>query len=399
MNLSSLLSFGSSRGQRRSASQNQPCRFRPSLESLEERRVNTVGYYGGGVMPHVEVQGVYLGQDWNSGTALNEAQRSEGYLKSIVNSSYMDMLSGAGYGVYRGTWDAGRILNYNLNKGQYLTDTQIEGALQAQISSGTLKAPDANRLYVVYVEPGVAVYDNNHPAANPTSTPGYSRSPGFLGYHSAFLGHNQSNQYAYIYYAVIPHPGGYNYTSASGNFRTDFDQMTSVVSHELTEAVTDPNESIYNSATRQYYLGWFDKNYNQEISDLAVGHVVSLNGYCVQDAVNKADQLIRPAGWQTYLGYYGYSASATGGSAGRNDATSTQHVDAALESVVNHLHVSTQPLMGVTGPAHDPSHVNAAKSPTSRLEDIVFNEKIDWRTKLELQLGNEVRPLAARLKG
>src|SRR5436190_22965775 len=108
--------------------------------------------------------------------------------------------------------------------------------------------------------------------------------------------------------------------------------MTSVVSHELTETVTDPNESIYNAATRQYYLGWYDKNYNQEISDLAVGHVVSLNGYCVQDAVNKADQLIHPAGWQPYYGYSGYSPSNSGyapsnsGRTIRNEASSNVQV-------------------------------------------------------------------------
>ncbi len=63
-----------------------------------------VTYHGGGVLPHVEVQALYLGSDWSTNSALhNQTGQTEGFLNNIVNSSYMDMLTNAGYGVGRGT--------------------------------------------------------------------------------------------------------------------------------------------------------------------------------------------------------------------------------------------------------------------------------------------------------
>src|SRR5260370_14030725 len=136
----------------------------------------TVTYQGGAVMPHVEAQGVYLGQDWyNNPSLYNQAGQTEGFLRSIVSGSYMDMLTGAGYGVGRGTADQGRIWLENINKNYYLEDSHIRSDLQTMISSGNLRTPDANRLYVVYVEPGVAI-QNDHD--------NYSTSQkNFHGYH------------------------------------------------------------------------------------------------------------------------------------------------------------------------------------------------------------------------
>jgi hypothetical protein len=46
--------------------------FRPRLEALEERRLMTVTNLGGPVLPHVEVQPVYLGTQWTTpGSAAN----------------------------------------------------------------------------------------------------------------------------------------------------------------------------------------------------------------------------------------------------------------------------------------------------------------------------------------
>ena len=47
-------------------------RFLPTLECLEDRLVPTVTYHGGTLLPHVEVQGMYLGSDWyNNSTYYN----------------------------------------------------------------------------------------------------------------------------------------------------------------------------------------------------------------------------------------------------------------------------------------------------------------------------------------
>ncbi len=64
--------------------------------------------------------------------------------------------------------------------------------------------------------------------------------------------------------------------------------MTVATSHELAEAVTDPNNGY--SA-----LGWYDPR-NGEIGDLAVGNNVILNNYYVQDIADKFGNPMTPVG-------------------------------------------------------------------------------------------------------
>ena len=82
---------------------------RLGAESLEDRRLMTVTPHGGAIMPHVELQGVYFGQDWrNNSTLFQQTGQLEGFLGTLARGNYLDMLTNAGYGVGRGTQDAGR---------------------------------------------------------------------------------------------------------------------------------------------------------------------------------------------------------------------------------------------------------------------------------------------------
>src|SRR5262249_44759136 len=84
---------------------------RPTLEGLEERQVPTVTYHGGPLLQHVEVQALYYGSDWSANSALyRQTGQIEGYLRYLVNSPYMDMLTNAGYAVGRGSFSQGRIV-------------------------------------------------------------------------------------------------------------------------------------------------------------------------------------------------------------------------------------------------------------------------------------------------
>ena len=74
------------------------------MESLEGREVPAVLFYGGNVLPAVETQAVYLGNGWNSQA---DKKPMDAFLTDITNSSYMDALKTAGYGVGRGTSSAG----------------------------------------------------------------------------------------------------------------------------------------------------------------------------------------------------------------------------------------------------------------------------------------------------
>jgi hypothetical protein len=248
---------------------------------MEDRLTPTVGYYGGGVLPNVEVQNLYLGSDWNQSANMATASKLDGYTSYLVGSPFMSTLYYAGYKVSTGTASPGRILNYNINKGQYLFDSNapsgavnstIQGDIEWAIHYGGAAQPDANRLYVVYVEPGVAV-----------SVAGETSQTNFLGYHGAFRDYYNSS--VVVHYAVIDYPGGYNPTSQSQYFPNDFGDLTAVASHEIAESATDPNITLGAK-------GWYDASKGSlgEIGDIAVRYHQYLNGYYVQLIANGNDQ-------------------------------------------------------------------------------------------------------------
>ncbi|HVS38452.1 MAG TPA: hypothetical protein VMS17_23035 [Gemmataceae bacterium] len=264
----------------------------PRLEALETRLTPTVSYYGGNLLPNVQVQGVYYGDQWSANpTLFQETGKFEGYLQYLVNSPFMDMLTKAGYDVGRGSSTQGRILNISLSSGNYLEDSTIQSNLKAEIAAGALQAPNADTLYVVYVEPNVAVQQSG----------GDTSINKFAGYHGAFTGPNGS----VIRYAVLPTPGGSTVGGAPNGSANPslnaFDEMTMASSHEIAEAVTDPD---VNYST----LGWYDQQ-RGEIGDIANGQVVYLNSYAVQKIGGKNDQALFP----TELTVRGVSFNATAG--------------------------------------------------------------------------------------
>jgi hypothetical protein len=184
------------------------------------------------------------------------------------------------------------ILPSVLDPNYYLSDARIQHAIQAGITGGWLQRPDANRLYVVYVEPGIAVWDA-----------GSDSISGFLGYHGAFAGHDAAGRAADIHYVVVPHPGGWNPTAQSQGFPTNFAQLTAVSSHEIAEAVTDPNANYKR-------LGWYDDTHDAEIGDLTPNAIATLNGYYVQLVVNQNDSVLLFSG----AGSSTWWMSPTGGS-------------------------------------------------------------------------------------
>jgi hypothetical protein len=258
------------------------CLVAAHVEKLESRELLTVTYQGGTLLAHVEAQAVYLGSDWTNTPALQTQQTQlDQFVSSVVNSSYMDMLSNAGYDVGRGTAKVGVVDNIALSKTTAITDAQIQGQIQTLINSDSLQAPDANRLFIAYVEPGVVVQYGGG-ASNTT----------FLAYHGAFAGKTAGGAAADIHYAVISYPGAPNFTAAAAGFTSDLNELTAVTSHELAGSVTDPNVNYKAS-------GWFDTQAGKELTELSVGDYAMLNGYQVSDVVNQQDVVITPFTVQT----------------------------------------------------------------------------------------------------
>jgi hypothetical protein len=264
-------------------------RVRPELEALEERQMLTVTNHGGAILSHVEVQAMYYGSDWQNNAAYhNQVGYLDGFLKSVVNSSYMDALGNAGYGVGRGTFDQGYVRPFTLDKTHYLDDSTLHAALVNSINGGNLKAPDANRLYVIFVEDNVAVQHGTE-----TST------ANFLGYHGAFGATirppgSSASTFADIRYAVLPYPGGSvplttgTVPNATRWWLNQLDTITLSASHEIAEAVTDPNVNYKT-------LGWYDDAHG-EVGDITNAQTIYLNGYAVQRISDKNDQGMTPQG-------------------------------------------------------------------------------------------------------
>jgi len=251
-------------------------RKRPALqmESLEGREVLTVTYFGGNLLKNVEAQAVYLGSGWGSQTQTKATMES--FLADVTNSTYMDAMTNAGYGVGRGSAAPGVVDNAALGKNLVLSDAWIQSRLQSDITAGLTQQPNANRLYIIYVQPNVAV--------NLGAGQGVTNQ-GVLGYHGAFGGRDAAGRAATIRYAVIAYPGGTVGNSSMGVSATD--QMTSVTSHELAEAVTDPDVNYAR-------MGWYDPRLG-EIADMTENNPkanVRLNGYLVQLVAGKNGQLL-----------------------------------------------------------------------------------------------------------
>lgn len=252
---------------------------RLEVELLEDRRTPTITYHGGALLPHVEAQAVFLGSDWvSSSTYVQQSQYLNGFVHTIVNSSFMDMLTAAGYGVGRGTAGPAATDPIALQKSVVLTDAQIQADLQLAINAGLVQPPDANRLYVIFVEDNVQVGMDD----------GSTSHADFLSYHGAFAGKSTANQPVDVRYVVVPYPGG-----TVGNLivpgLSAVQSMTECASHEIAESVTDPD---VNYAA----LGWYDDALNDEAADVVNLQYVTLDGYVVQRVADQDDQGMTPTG-------------------------------------------------------------------------------------------------------
>jgi hypothetical protein len=263
-------------GSGRRQSRSSPVRLQ--VEALEGRQVPTVSFFGGNLLSQVQAQGLYLGNEFSSAPANAETATLDAFLKDITGGPYMQALTRAGYNVGTGSAVAGAIDPTSLTVGSTISDAFIRARLQADVNSGLLRAPNANTLYVVYVEPDVAVDLGNGQGTT---------QQGILGYHTAFAAANG----AAIRYAVVVSPGGAAHNSVLPEATTALDQLTAVTSHELAEAVTDPD---VNSNVNNGRLGWVDPQ-RGEIGDITENNpnaYVRLNGRLVQEVADRNDQLL-----------------------------------------------------------------------------------------------------------
>jgi hypothetical protein len=259
-----------------------PCprhRCRPVVEPLEARALPTVTFHGGPVLANVEVEALFLGADWLTDPTLHsQAQQLTVFLQSITNSTFMDTLNRAGYGVGRGSFLDASTASIPLPP--VMDDAAIQQQLSAAITAGSLQAPTANRLYFVFVPPNAVV-----------TYAGQDSVTGFFGYHDDYTGPGG----AVIPYAVVTCPN-----SLSGTYPglSAFETMTKTSAHELAEAVTDPQGGQVGRLAWVDFA-WRDPNTGErggEIADITNDRIVDLNGYVIQAVADRHDRALLPAG-------------------------------------------------------------------------------------------------------
>lgn len=206
-------------------------------------------YRGGPLLTAAKVVIVFWGARW-AADLQDLSNRINAFFDDIVQSALIDQLaeySVPNYTIGHGS-RAGSATITDQEPPQSVSDSAIQQFLQAQIDAGHLPANDANTLYCVYLPPGVAV-----------SQGGGQSCLSFCGYHNSTS--------SGLYYAVLPSP---DCTGCLGSLAS-FAAITSISSHELCEAITDPVPG----------QGWYD-DYNGEIGDICAWQTKVVDGYTVQ---------------------------------------------------------------------------------------------------------------------
>jgi hypothetical protein len=222
----------------------------------------------GTIIESVEVVAIYWGATWDSGADAILSGDLDTFFNYIVTSPLMDMLSeynSPNTQIKHGKLKKSvRITTSEpgtpdpTGPGRTITDTEVQQALLNFIANPTFPQPDANTLYFIYLPPNV------------TCTTGGLTScvagvGGMCGYHSSDTsGPNPARRYA-----VIPHFRSCLNCLIGGSL---FDTYTIVTSHELCEAITDPDGITWNDPTVKF----------GEIGDLCNRIPINLGSYLVQ---------------------------------------------------------------------------------------------------------------------
>jgi hypothetical protein len=269
-----------------------------SIDRFEDRLVPaSVSNAGGYVIPNVQVETVYYGSAWTDATnAQNPQLRQEAkdlnaFASDITQSSYMNSLSqytGLGYQQVNLPWVSFRapygaapgkgsfigsdsIATGALNAAGNVDEVAIVNSLKADIASGKLPAPDANKLYMVFMAPGMrSQFDVTNANGG--------------GHHAAFMTSSGP-----AYYAIIDNPADGFAAAGMPAQATAFQKFTATASHELVESITNPADwdKVPADGGSANIPAWIDSAGN-EIGDItqstppAGGVMSTIDGYLVQ---------------------------------------------------------------------------------------------------------------------
>ena len=212
-------------------------------------------YGGGPLLQNVKVFDVF----YNTGNTYRDMLTA--YYTAITASAYFDWLSEYNSGSYK--IGRGMFLGFyedtnSATAKATLDDTDIGPYLDGLIAANKIPAPDDNTIYQIYF-----------PASVTITLQGSKSCSVFCAYHNGWDHGSQRGRYS-----VIPDVTQSPCKGGCGSSTTQFNNLTSVSSHELVEAVTDPDD---NSA-------WVDTSSQScgEIGDICNAQQGTIGSYTVQ---------------------------------------------------------------------------------------------------------------------
>ncbi len=141
-----------------------------------------------------------------------------------------------------------------INQNTLLNELDLQTEVAAQIGAGGLPQPDSNTIYMLHFPAGIGLM--NGKGSYDCSVPNGS----FCGYHS----NGKVGAQVFRFAAMPDVSQGLCATGCLAPTGSVFDNLTATSSHELVEAITDPDDGT----------GWYDKqpqdavSYHQEIGDI-----------------------------------------------------------------------------------------------------------------------------------
>jgi Bacterial pre-peptidase C-terminal domain len=323
-----------------------------------------LNYYGGKIIPNVKVHQV----NWGTGVNPSIINGMPDFYTTITSSNmwdwlaqeysttgkngFLDGLPGSNQVLGRGSFGSTVTISPSVTSAT-ITDTQIQAELNAKIASGQLPAPDDNAIYMINFPPGKRITQGS-PAA--------SSCVDFCAYHGTFVRNGQN-----VYYSVLPSLTGACATGCGPS--SEFQNYTSVASHELVEALTDAEVGLGSVIGRP--LAWYDPvGTHGEIGDICNGQQGTITSpagtaYTVQTEFSNAANdcvVTRNLGGSTFgVAVSPAAATVNAGSSVAFSVTTT--ATGAAQSVA--LSVAGLPA-GVTG-AFSPATVSSGGSSTLTL--------------------------------
>jgi hypothetical protein len=242
-------------------------------------------YNGGPVVHCAKLFASFWGDAWLTDPAhLQRAGRLSQFLKDLVASQYMNILSqyGAGFGAGAGLFMQASFVH---NITGDITDASIQQTIQSCIDADVIPEPGdpSNTCVIIYLAEGIGVGNPGDPIVMCEAT-----SDTAFGYHNFFT----TSAAHKCYYAVIP---GLDDTCLTESCPSDAgcslhlsetqeQRQTQVTSHEFAEMITDPELNA-----------WFDTSSGAEIGDICNGQAdtiaVGPNIWTVQREYSKTDDI------------------------------------------------------------------------------------------------------------